>query len=130
MAKPPETYPDDVRETFEYCTDCESIVVSLDQHTCSTASRGTSPSSAERADLAEADERPLEEDVLYPNGGSHNGAWAYHELDANGNPLHKVQHKAGAEVGPRKKAQQEGCYPCRRCRMIQERQQGRGEDDG
>jgi len=122
MSDPPETYPADVREAFEYCHDCDSLVVSVDQHTCSPDGRGGGrPSAAKRAELAAADQRPLEEDVLIPEGRSQHNAWAYHELGEDGEPLHELNHQAGAETGPREDAINSGCYPCGKCRLIQER---------
>lgn len=126
MSDPPASYPQDVRETFEYCEACETLVVSVDQHTCATGRSTGSPSAAERAQLAAADQRPLEEEVLYPKGRSANHAWAYHELDADGELLHELDHQAGAIRGPREEAINNGCYPCGQCRLIQERR----SDDG
>jgi len=126
MTDPPASYPEDVRETFEYCEDCESLVASVSKHTCETERASRKPSAAERAKLAAADQRPLEEEVLIPKGRSQNNAWAYHELDEDGDPLHELNHRAGAETGPREEAINSGCYPCGRCRLIQERR----SDDG
>jgi len=125
MTDPPASYPEDVRETFEYCEDCESLVVSVGQHTCETGRASGKPSATERAQLAAADQRPLEEEVLIPEGRSQNNAWAYHELDEDGDPLHDLNHRSGAETGPREEAINSGCYPCGQCRLIQER----GSDD-
>lgn len=121
MSDPPASYPEDVRETFEYCEDCESLVVSVDQHSCSSGRSTGKPSAHERAQLAAADQRPLEEDVLIPEGRSQNNAWAYHELDEDGDPLHELNHQAGSETGSREEAINSGCYPCGQCRLIQER---------
>lgn len=125
MADPPETYPEDVREAFEYCHECETICVSADQHVCSISTNGDGndghKSAAERARLAQLDDRPLEEQVLYPKGRSQNNAWAYHELDAGENPRHELDHSAGANIGPREEAINQGCYPCGQCRLLEER---------
>ena len=121
MSDPPASYPEDVRETFEYCEGCEKLVVSVDQHSCSTGRASGKPSAHERAQLAAADQRPLEEEVLIPAGRSQHNAWAYHELDEDGDPLHELNHQAGASTGPREEAINEGCYPCGQCRLIQER---------
>ena len=126
MTDPPASYPEEVRETFEYCEDCESLVVSVDQHTCSTGRASGKPSAAERAQLAAADSRPLDEEVLIPEGRSQNNAWAYHELGRDGEPLHEVDHQSGSTRGSREEAINNGCHPCGRCRLIQERR----ADDG
>jgi len=57
--------------------------------------------------------------VLIPEGRSQNNAWAYHELE-DGRPLHELNHQAGARKGPREEAINSGCYPCGKCRLIQE----------
>lgn len=119
MSDPPASYPEEVRETFEYCEDCDTLVVGLDQHRCAEPSSGR-PSASERTELAAADDRPQGEDVLYPKGRSQNNAWAYHELDDDGEPLHAVDHLSGTERGSRGEAIKAGCYPCGRCRRIQE----------
>jgi hypothetical protein len=121
MTDPPASYPRDVRESFEYCVECESLVVSVDQHTCTAGRASGKPSAAERAQLAAADQRPLDEDVLIPAGRSQHNAWAYHELDDAGDPLHELNHRAGAETGAREEAITSNCYPCGQCRLIQER---------
>lgn len=128
MAKPPDTYPEDVREAFEWCEDCETIVVSVDQHTCPNGAAAGHKSAADRARLAAADDRPLTEDVLYPKGRSQNNAWAYHEVGPEGNPLHQIEHNAGAVIGPREEAIDQGCYPCGQCAKLEDR--SGGEDDG
>lgn len=130
MAKPPETYPEDVREAFEYCEACEKVIVSVDQHTCSGEGGSGHKSAAERAQLAALDDRPRDEDVLYPKGRSTNNAWAYHELDEDGDPLHELDHRSGSEIAPRAEAIDQGCFPCGQCRLIQEAHERRGEDDG
>jgi hypothetical protein len=120
MARPPETYPTDVRETFEYCPNCETLTVSVDQHTCPTGAPAGRPSPEERGERAAADDRPSEEDVLYPKGRSQNKAWAYHELDEDGEPRCGADHSAGAVIGPRAEAIEQGCYPCGRCRSLED----------
>lgn len=129
VADPPATYPEDVREAFEYCEDCEKVVARLDGHTCpdDSGSRTGHKSAAERARLAQLDDRPHDEEVLYPKGRSNRNAWAYHELDEDGDPLHEVQHAGGSERGTREEAINEGCYPCGKCRTLQEQ---RGGPDG
>ena len=122
MARPPETYPTDVRETFEYCPDCETLTVSVDQYTCRADAPSGGPSPEERAELAADDERPPGEDVLIPNGRSQNNAWAYHELDEDGEPRCGADHSAGAVIGPRAEAVDHGCYPCGRCRALEDAQ--------
>jgi len=84
------------------------------------------PPGPDRARLAAADDRPLTEDVLYPKGRSQNNAWAYHELDEDGDPLHEIDHNSGAETAPRREAIDQGCYPCGQCKLLE----ARGEDDG
>lgn len=120
MTRPPDTYPEDVREAFEFCPRCEKVVVSVDQHTCSTGDASGHKSAADRARLAALDQRPADEDVLYPQGRSQNNAWAYHELDPAGDPLHELDHTSGAVVGPRAEAIDQGCFPCGQCRLLQE----------
>lgn len=129
MAKPPKSYPEDVREAFEYCSDCEKVIVSVDQHTCSdrNASVNSRKSAAERARLAAADPRPREEAVLYPEGRSGNNAWAYHELDEDGEPLHGVSYDSGHQIAPRAEAIAKGCHPCETCERIGNQE---GESDG
>lgn len=126
MAQPPETYPEDIRNTFEICEDCGSLVVHLAAHQCPAAESPAPTSVADRAKLAEADDRPLEEEVKYPTGRSSNNAWAYHEVDEDGEPLHELSHKSGTETGSREEAINAGCYPCGHCRTLEER----GENDG
>lgn len=118
MADPPDDYPEDIQDAFEYCSECETVVVSLDQHTCSDGRTTGHKSAEERARLAALDNRPLKEDVLYPQGRSHNNAWAYHELDDSGDPLHELNHESGANTGPRQEAIDQGCYPCGKCRLL------------
>jgi hypothetical protein len=120
MARPPDSYPPDVREAFEYCPGCEALLASVDQHTCRAADAGGRPSPAERAERGAADDRPLEEDVLYPRGRSQNNAWAYHELDEDGTPRCGADHSAGAVIGPRAEAVDQGCFPCGRCRSLED----------
>jgi len=125
MARPPDTYPEDVREAFEYCDECETIVVSVKQHTCPTRERANKKLAPDRAALAAEDDRPMDEDVLYPLGRSQNGAWAYHELGPGGEPLHEIEYNGGSDIGPRSEAIRKGCYPCGQCLKIAERR-----DDG
>lgn len=126
MSRPPASYPADIRDTFEYCEGCQSLVVSVDQHTCPKGGSSGKPTAAERAQLAAEDDRPLDEDVRVPEGRSQNNAWAYHEFDEDGDPLHSLNYNAGSETKSREEAINDGCYPCGHCRVIQER----GEDDG
>lgn len=126
MARPPSSYPEDIQETFEYCVGCETLVVSLDQHTCPTEGSSDSMSAADRRAAAAKDERPDDDRVVYPEGRSQNGAWAYHETDEDGEPIHELNHKAGATTGSREEAIRLGCYPCGHCTLIQSR---RGDDD-
>ncbi|UTF56007.1 hypothetical protein [Natronosalvus rutilus] len=128
LARPPESYPEDIRDAFEYCEDCEKVVVSVGQHTCPTGTAGGRKSASDRTRLAKLDGRPLDSDVLYPEGRSENNAWAYHELDESGDPLHDVDHDAGHQISSRSEAIEKGCYPCGMCRLIQDRRGG--EDDG
>lgn len=126
MTDPPASYPEEVREAFEYCECCELVVVSSDRHVCSNNRASGRPSAGERERFAAVDERPLDETVLYPQVRSQTNAWAYHEIDSDGEPLHSVTHQGGSTTGPREEAIGHGCYPCGRCRLLQER----GEDDG
>lgn len=128
MAEVPESYPEDVREAFEYCPDCETITAQVKQHDCPPADghENNKVTADEREELAEGDERPPDELVLYSSGRSNTGAWAYHELDGDGMPLHEVSYQGSEKREPRAKAKEDGCYPCGRCRIIQERR----EDDG
>lgn len=128
LTRPPDSYPEEVREAFEYCTECEKVVVSVDQHTCANGEGGNGrKSAAERDQLAGLDDRPLEDDVVIPKGGSENNAWAYHEL-VDGEPLHEVGFEAGHDIGTREDAIGKGCYPCGTCKLIESRRGG--EDDG
>lgn len=120
MSDPPASYPKDVREAFEYCAECELVVVSVDRHVCSNNRASGHPSTAERERFAAVDDRPLDEQVLYPKGRSQNNAWAYHELGTDGDPLHHVSHQSGSTTGTREEAITNGCYPCGRCRLIQD----------
>lgn len=129
MEEPPDSYPEDVQETFEFCDDCRKVVVSVDQHTCTEDGAGSGnsrKSAAQRARLAALDDRPEGADVLFPTGRSGNNAWAYHELDADGEALHDVNYAGGDEIGTRGEAINKGCYPCGTCRLIQERRDDAG----
>lgn len=128
LTRPPDSYPEEIREAFEYCDECEKVVVSVSQHTCERPGANRRKSAAERAQLAAMDDRPRDDAVVIPKGGSANHAWAYHELDAEGIPVHVVDHDAGHEVGTRAEAIEKGCYPCGTCRLIAERQED--EADG
>lgn len=129
MGKPPDTYPEDIRETFEHCPECGRVVVSLGQHRCPPDDDGGGVTSADREALAAADDRPAGEDVLYPKGRSTHSAWAYHELDDEGDPLHSPDYKEGHDIGPREEAIEKGCYPCGTCRNLIETRED-GEADG
>ena len=120
MARPPDSYPEDVREAFEYCPDCETLLASLDQHTCPSGDPAGRYSAEERAELAAADDRPADAQVLIPRGRSANNAWAYHEIDEDRTARCGADHSAGAEIGPRAEAVDQGCYPCGRCRMLED----------
>lgn len=119
MARPPDTYPEEVRETFEYCPDCETLLASADQHTCSTGTPTERPSSGERDRRAADDDRPPGEDVIYPKGRSQHNAWAYHELCEDGTPRCGADHSAGSVIASRAEAIDAGCYPCGRCRSLE-----------
>lgn len=121
MARVPESWPEDVRDTFQYCDDCGAVVVNLDSHSCPDDPAPTHRTPDERAALAAQDDRPRDEEVLYPLGRSTRNAWAYHELDEDGEPLHIVDHESGQLRGSREEAIEQGCFPCGQCRRIEER---------
>lgn len=130
MAEVPDQYPEDIRKTFEYCDECESLVVSLDQHSCPKNGRKDRGhvNADERERLAQQDDRPADEQVLYPvMGRSNRNAWAYHELDETGDPLHEVEYLSKSDTAARETAQAAGCYPCGRCEAIQEHRDDQAE---
>ncbi|WP_135855316.1 hypothetical protein [Halorussus salinus] len=116
---------DAIPETFDICDDCGTPTVQLSSHTCPDPDTVADPSRAELDRRAEQDPFPDSETVLIQQARRAT-SYAYHETDANNQPLCPANTTSGFEQLTRTDAQAKRYAPCQFCHRIR----GANADNG
>lgn len=106
---------------LEKCKECGKVASQIVHHTCTqNQCMSGRVRSSERQELAEVDDRDMEEHVLVLQHGTNSGSYAYHEIGADNSPIcgGGFADVAHFRKTIRREAQDRGRSPCKNCSRI------------